>query len=102
MGTKCTARTPAPEPAWRNGRECRKNVLWRIGTRRQRMAEVINLNKARKRKARQDATVRAAGNRVRFGRSKEQKQRDAALTEEARRRLDALLREEPREDQAED
>ncbi len=66
------------------------------------MAEVINLNKARKRKARQDAATQAAENRVRFGRSKEQRQRDAALTEEARRRLDALQREEPREDRAED
>jgi hypothetical protein len=54
------------------------------------VAEIINLNKARKRKAREDAAAQAAQNRVRFGRSKEQKQRDAAVTEEAQRQLDGL------------
>lgn len=58
------------------------------------MGKVINLNKARKRKARADAAEQAAQNRVRFGRSKEQKQRDAATAEEAQRRLDALKRED--------
>lgn len=58
------------------------------------MGKVINLNKARKRKARVDAAEQAAQNRVRFGRSKEQKQRDAAAAEEAQRRLDALKRED--------
>jgi len=66
------------------------------------MAEVINLNKARKRKARADAATQAAENRVRFGRSKEQKQRDAAVTEDARRRLDALQREQGRDEIKED
>lgn len=65
------------------------------------MGEVINLNKARKRKARQDAAALAAQNRVRFGRSREQKQLDAAVTEEARRRLDVLKRDDGGEDSGE-
>jgi len=62
------------------------------------MGTVINLNKARKRKARQDAEAQAAQNRVRFGRTKEQKQLDAAVIEEAQRKLDALKREDLKED----
>ena len=65
------------------------------------MGEVINLNKVRKRKARTDAAAQAAENRVRFGRTKEQKQLDAAVTEEARRRLDALRREDGGENSGE-
>ncbi len=65
------------------------------------MGEVINLNKARKRKARQDAAALAAENRVRFGRTREQKQLDAAVTEEARRRLDVLKRDVGPEDSGE-
>jgi hypothetical protein len=57
------------------------------------MADIVNLNKARKKKARQDAVEQAARNRVIFGRGKEQKQRDTAEQEEARRRLDGLRRE---------
>jgi len=62
------------------------------------MGEIINLNKARKRKARQDVAAQAAQNRVRFGRTKEQKQLDAAVAEEAQRMLDALKREDRKED----
>ena len=63
------------------------------------MADIVNLNKARKKKARQDAAEQAARNRVIFGRTREQKQRDAAAEEEARRRLDGLRREaEPEPD----
>ena len=65
------------------------------------MGEVINLNKARKRKAREDAATQAAQNRVRFSRTKEQKQLDTAVSEEARRRLDALKRDDGREDSGE-
>lgn len=57
------------------------------------MADVINLNKFRKRKARVEAAARAAENRVRFGRTPAQKERDEALELEARRRLDRLRRE---------
>lgn len=56
------------------------------------MATVINLNKARKQKARIDADKQAAENRVKFGRTKAQKQLDIAETEEARRKLDLLKR----------
>ena len=62
------------------------------------MAKIINLNKARKRKAREDAAAQAAENRVRFGRTREQKQLDAAVIEEAQRRMDALKREDSGED----
>ncbi|ROH91779.1 DUF4169 family protein [Stagnimonas aquatica] len=54
------------------------------------MAEIINLNKARKAKARLSAEQQAAENRVRHGRSKAQKQQDAAATEAMRRKLDGL------------
>ncbi len=57
------------------------------------MAEIINLNKARKRKAREQAAQQAAENRVRFGRTKEQKQREASEASEAQRKLDGLRRE---------
>ncbi|MDB5970804.1 MAG: hypothetical protein JWQ90_3254 [Hydrocarboniphaga sp.] len=57
------------------------------------MADVINLNKARKRRDKQNAEALAAENRVRFGRSKQQKTLEAAQAEEAQRRLDQLKRE---------
>jgi hypothetical protein len=63
------------------------------------MGEVINLNKARKRKAREQAAAQAAENRARFGRTKEQKQLDAAAAEEAQKRLDGLRREAPQDPQ---
>jgi hypothetical protein len=59
------------------------------------MAELINFNKARKRKAREQAERQAAENRVRFGRTKAQKLRDAEAQAEAQRRLDGLRRETP-------
>ena len=59
------------------------------------MADLINLNKARKAKARADAERQAAENRVRFGRSKAQRQADEAAAAEAARRLDQLRREPP-------
>lgn len=58
------------------------------------MSEVINLNKVRKRKQRIEAERQAALNRVRFGRTPEQKQREAADAEESKRRLDLLKRED--------
>ena len=42
------------------------------------MAEIINLNKARKAKTRVDKAAQAEVNRTRFGRTKAQKQADAA------------------------
>jgi hypothetical protein len=52
------------------------------------MAEIINLNKARKAKARVDKSAQAEENRVRFGRTKAQKQADAAETAKVGRLLD--------------
>ncbi len=57
------------------------------------MADLVNFNKARKKKAKADAERLAAENRVRFGRTRQQKARDAAEEADARRRLDALKRE---------
>ena len=51
------------------------------------MAEIINLNKARKAKAAVDKAALAAENRARFGRTKAQKQAEA---EEAYRRTKLL------------
>ncbi|WP_293393734.1 DUF4169 family protein [Nevskia sp.] len=59
------------------------------------MAELINLNKARKQKARAAAESLAAANRVKFGRTKAEKQRDASAEAEAAQRLDGLRRELP-------
>lgn len=57
------------------------------------MADIINLNKARKKKAKQDAEKQAAENRVRFGRTRAQKELDEARTAADRERLDRLKRE---------
>ena len=57
------------------------------------MAELINLNKARKKKARADAAVQAAANRIKFGRTAAERQRAAAAEADAARRLDGLKRE---------
>ena len=56
------------------------------------MAEIINLNKARKAKARVDKSARADENRVRFGRTKAQKQADAAESAKVSRVLDDAKR----------
>jgi len=63
------------------------------------MGKVSNLNKFRKRKAREDAATQATENRVRFGRTKEQRQRDDAQSERMKHRLDQHRREQaPDED----
>ncbi len=59
------------------------------------MTGVINLNRARKQKLRADAEKLAAENRVKFGRTKAQKQRERIETQDAQRRLDQLKREIP-------
>lgn len=56
------------------------------------MAKVINLNKVRKQKAREAATQQAAENRVRFGRTKAQKEHDASATLDMQRKLDQVRR----------
>lgn len=58
------------------------------------MAEIVNLNKARKVRAKQEAEAQAAANRVKHGRNKAEKANDARA--EARRQalLDGAKQEE--------
>lgn len=56
------------------------------------MADVINLRRARKAKAREDAAAKAAENRARFGRTKAQKAQDEDERRRAERKLDGHQR----------
>ena len=58
------------------------------------MGEIVNLNKARKSRARQDAQANAAANRAKHGRTKAERAKDAQA--EARRKalLDGAKKEE--------
>lgn len=58
------------------------------------MADILSLSKARKAKARAAKEQTAAENRVRFGRTKGEKQRDGALTRLAQKRLDDAKRDD--------
>ncbi len=62
------------------------------------MAEIINLNRARKARAKSEDKIRAAANRVVHGRSKGEKQAARTEQERADSRLDAQKRETPTED----
>jgi hypothetical protein len=57
------------------------------------MAEVVNLNRFRKAKARAEARDEADANAAKFGRSKAQKAREVADAERARAELDGKKRE---------
>jgi hypothetical protein len=57
------------------------------------MAEPINLNKARKARAKAADQQRAAENRVRFGRTGAEKSLDTARADLAKRKLDQIRRE---------
>ena len=57
------------------------------------MADPVNLNRFRKAKARSDAETRAAENRVRFGRTKAERQLEKARSEKAVRDVDSGKRE---------
>jgi len=57
------------------------------------MSEIINLNKARKRKEREAAEIASAQNRVLFGRTKAEKLSEKIEREEASRRHRGLRRE---------
>ena len=59
------------------------------------MAEPINLNKARKARERVEAEAKAAENRVRFGRTKAERDLAAARLEKDLRAFEARKREEP-------
>jgi len=58
------------------------------------MAEIINLRRARKAKARVDAARQADANRIAFGRTKAERQATAADADRTRRLLDGAKREE--------
>lgn len=57
------------------------------------MAEIVNLNRARKAKARGEAQATAAANRLAHGRTKAEKQAAKAETERRARELDGAKRE---------
>ena len=58
------------------------------------MAELINLNKARKAKAKTAGKAKAAENRVRFGRAKGEKAVSKLEAERARRELEGKKRDD--------
>ena len=58
------------------------------------MAEILNLNQARKAKAKTDAETRAVENRAKFGRTKAGKTLDAARADKLKRDLDGAKRED--------
>jgi hypothetical protein len=57
------------------------------------MAEIVNLNRARKAKARGEAQATGAANRIAHGRTKAEKQAAQAETERRARDLDGAKRE---------
>ncbi len=52
------------------------------------MVEIVNLRRARKGKARAEKDARAAGNRVRFGRTKVEKRESEAESRRVEKKLD--------------
>ncbi len=58
------------------------------------MAEILNLNRARKAKAKTDAQTKAAENRAKFGRAKADKALEAARADKLKRDLDGAKRED--------
>jgi hypothetical protein len=58
------------------------------------MADILSLSKARKAKARVAKEQVASENRVKFGRTKAEKEREAALEKIAQKRLDEVKRED--------
>ena len=58
------------------------------------MADILSLSKARKARARVAKEQTASENRVKFGRTKAEKERVKALDEIAQKRLDGIKRED--------
>ncbi|WP_454715237.1 DUF4169 family protein [Caulobacter segnis] len=58
------------------------------------MADIVNLNQARKAKAKADDKTRAAENRAKFGRTKGEKTLDAVRADKLKRDLDGAKRED--------
>ena len=59
-----------------------------------RMAEIVNLNKARKARAKAEQATEAAANRAKHGRTKAEKQNDKRAQDRRRALLDGAKREE--------
>ncbi len=62
------------------------------------MTEIINLNQKRKAAARTDKEKTASQNRVKFGRTKEEKQREKQEAERLKRHLEGHKRETDEEE----
>ena len=58
------------------------------------MADILSLSKARKARARAEKQATAAGNRVKFGRTKAEKEREAAEKRLAEKAIDAHQRDD--------
>ena len=58
------------------------------------MGDLVNLKQIKKRIAREQADKQAETNRIRFGRTKGQKEAEALAAEKARRALDQARRED--------
>lgn len=56
------------------------------------MAEIIKLKPARRARAKTEADAQAALNRAAHGRTKAERERDRMQAEQARRKLDALMK----------
>lgn len=65
------------------------------------MSKVINLNQARKQKARTEKRARGDANAAKFGRTKTERQTEATRQEKARRDLDGHKRDVGRGDDGE-
>lgn len=59
------------------------------------MADIVNLNKARKARAKAEAARQAAANRAKHGRSKAERARDAAEAAKREAALDAARKDPP-------
>lgn len=59
---------------------------------------VVNFNKVRKSKARHKKVLRAAENRVKFGRKKSEKEKAAELTRKLQTKLDGHKLDKPKSD----
>ena len=58
------------------------------------MAEIVNLRRVKKQRARAEAAEQAAANRAKFGRSKAEKQADTLEARRAAKVLDGVKRED--------
>ena len=61
------------------------------------MGEIVNLNAARKARAREEAQAKAAANRARYGRTKAERSRERLEEERASRTVDGAKLDRPDE-----